>query len=75
MITLNYKNKDALASGIVAHWTKWNNARTQACDLWAEIDAYLLATDTSMLEGGNNFDHKTHIPILSELHDDLNAIM
>lgn len=75
MITLNYKNKEALATGIVSHWSKWNSSRVQACELWAEIDAYLLATDTSMLEGGNNFDHKTHIPILSELHEDLNAIM
>jgi len=43
--------------------------------LWAEIDNYLLATDTSMLEGGDNFDHKTHLPILSELHEDLLAIV
>lgn len=44
-------------------------------ELWAEIDGYLHATDTSMLEGGDNFDHKTHLPILSELHEDLLAIV
>ena len=44
-------------------------------ELWAEIDSYLHATDTSMLEGGTNFDHKTHLPILSELHEDLIAIV
>lgn len=75
MITLNYKDKNALASGVAYHWEKWNSSRVQAMELWAEIDAYLHATDTSMLEGGSNFDHKTHLPVLSELHEDLIAIV
>ena len=75
MITLDCHDKSALAAGIVSHWSKWNSSRTQAMELWAEIDAYLHATDTSMLEGGQNFDHKTHLPILSELHEDLIAIV
>ena len=75
MITLNYKNKDALAGDIAGYWEEWNSSRTTAMALWAEIDNYLLATDTSMLEGGDNFDHKTHLPILSELHEDLLAIV
>ena len=75
MITLNYKDKNALAGGIVAQWSQWNSSRQQAMELWAEIDSYLHATDTSELEGGNNFDHKTHLPILSELHEDLIAIV
>ena len=75
MITLNYNNKDALAGDIAGYWEEWNSSRTTAMALWAEIDNYLLATDTSMLEGGDNFDHKTHLPILSELHEDLLAIV
>ena len=75
MITLDYNDKNALAGGIVSNWTQWNSSRTQAMELWAEIDSYLHATDTSMLEGGSNFDHKTHLPILSELHEDLIAIV
>lgn len=75
MITLDYNDKNALAGGVVSSWTQWNSSRTQAMELWAEIDSYLHATDTSMLEGGSNFDHKTHLPILSELHEDLIAIV
>jgi len=75
LITLDYQDKSALADGIVSHWSSWNSSRTQAMELWAEIDSYLHATDTSMLEGGTNFDHKTHLPILSELHEDLIAIV
>jgi len=75
LITLNYNNKDALAGDIAGYWEEWNSSRTTAMALWAEIDNYLLATDTSMLEGGDNFDHKTHLPILSELHEDLLAIV
>lgn len=75
MITLDYNDKNALADGIVSNWSTWNSSRTQAMELWAEIDSYLHATDTSLLEGGSNFDHKTHLPILSELHEDLIAIV
>lgn len=74
MITLSY-NKASLAGGIAHYWDSWNSQRESAMQLWAEVDAYLHATDTSMLEGGENFDHKTHLPILSELHEDLIAIV
>tara|TARA_B110000908_G_scaffold98523_1_gene116312 strand:+ start:31 stop:1782 length:1752 start_codon:yes stop_codon:yes gene_type:complete len=75
LITLNYNNKAALAGDIAGYWEEWNSSRETALALWSEIDNYLLATDTSMLEGGENFDHKTHIPIASELHEDLLAIV
>lgn len=74
MITLSY-NKASLAGGIAQYWNEWNSQRESAMQLWGEVDAYLHATDTSMLEGGENFDHKTHLPILSELHEDLIAIV
>ena len=75
MITLDYKNKESLAGGIAHCWHSWNSQRVPVMDLWAEIDSYLQATDTSSLEGGEHFDHKTHIPILGELHEDLIAIV
>jgi hypothetical protein len=75
MISLSYSNNDNIAGGIASQWHEWDSARTGALELWAEIDAYLHATDTSMLEGGDAFDHKTHLPILSELHEDLIAIV
>jgi hypothetical protein len=75
MITLTYSNKAQLAAGISSYKHEWNSARTSACDMWAEIDSYIHATDTSMLEGGEFFDHKTFIPIISEIHEDLIAII
>lgn len=75
MISLNYEDKQSLAGDIAFQWSEWNAQKKSARELWAEIDRYLLASDTSMLEGGDNFDHKTHLPILSELHEDLLAIV
>tara|TARA_R100000541_G_scaffold58548_1_gene69946 strand:- start:2524 stop:4278 length:1755 start_codon:yes stop_codon:yes gene_type:complete len=75
LITLNYTDKGSLAGSLAGKWHEWNSARTQAMELWSEIDSYLHATDTSMLEGGDSFDHKTHLPVLSELHEDLLAIV
>ena len=75
MITLTYSNKKQLAAEISLYKHEWNSARSGACDMWAEIDSYIHATDTSMLEGGEFFDHKTFIPIISEIHEDLIAII
>lgn len=75
MITLSYGDEKALAGGIAAHWEKWNSARVPQLELWAEVDTYIHATDTSALEGGNVFDHRTHIPVVAELHEDLIAIV
>jgi hypothetical protein len=75
MITLTYSNKKQLAAEISLYNHEWNSARSGACDMWAEIDSYIHATDTSMLEGGEFFDHKTFIPIISEIHEDLLAII
>tara|TARA_R110000851_G_scaffold18660_1_gene58434 strand:- start:931 stop:2688 length:1758 start_codon:yes stop_codon:yes gene_type:complete len=75
MITLTYSDKKKLAADISLYKHEWNSARSSACDMWAEIDSYIHATDTSMLEGGEFFDHKTFIPIISEIHEDLIAII
>lgn len=75
MITLDYKNSENVSAGIAQCWHSWNSQRTPVMELWSEIDAYLHATDTSSLQGGDHFDHKTHLPIVSELHEDLVAIV
>ena len=75
MITLTYSNKDQLAAEIAGYWHQWDSARSSSCDMWSEIDGYIHATDTSMLEGGEFFDHKTFIPVISEIHEDLISII
>lgn len=75
MITLSYSNKETLAGGIAGYWHEWNSQRTPAMELWAEIDAYIHATETGSLQGGDYFDHKTFIPIVGELYEDLIAIV
>jgi hypothetical protein len=75
MITLTYNNKPKLANEIALYKHQWNSARSSSCAMWAEIDGYIHATDTSMLEGGEFFDHKTFIPVISEIHEDLISII
>jgi hypothetical protein len=75
MITLTYDDKPKLAAEIAGYKHQWNSARIVSRNMWAEIDSYIHATDTSMLEGGDFFDHKTFIPVISEIHEDLIAII
>ena len=75
MITLNTQDNASLAGGIASYWHEWNSQRVPALSLWEEIDRYITATDTTNLEGGEHFDHKTHIPVTSELYEDLVAIV
>jgi len=75
MITLPYSEKARLAAEIAGYWHEWDSARSSQLEMWAEIDSYIHATDTSSVEGGDNFDHKTFIPVISEIHEDLIAII
>jgi len=68
-------NKENVASTIAYKWSEWDGSRTEAKKLWEEIDSYIHATDTTSLEGGNNFTHTVMIPVVSEIHEDLQAIM
>ena len=74
-ISMNYKDKGILATDIVLKWTTWQNIREPALSLWDEVNEYIHATDTSMLEGGQFFDNRTHFPIVAEIYEDLQAIM
>ena len=72
----DYKNDTKeVATKIAYTWHEWDSARSKAKKLWQEIDSYIHSTDTTSIEGGNNFTHTVMIPVVSEIHEDLQAIM
>lgn len=71
----DYSDKKQVASKIASMWHEWNGARSKALKTWEEIDRYIHATDTTALDGGNNFTHTVMIPVVSEIHEDLQSIM
>ena len=64
---------EAIASEITGDYQEWQSYKEPAMGHWEEIEAYLYATDTTDLNDA--FDHTTHIPILSEIKEDLEAIL
>jgi hypothetical protein len=64
---------DWKATEVVGRYQSWQSHRESAMSQWEEIEAYLYATDTTQLNDA--FDHTTHLPILSEIKEDLEAIM
>ena len=71
----DYSDPMATGSTIAKCWFEWNNIRVGARNLWAEIDTYVHATDTSPFEGSEVWDHKTYIPVIPEIQEDLQAIL
>lgn len=71
----DYSDGLSVASNISMHWFEWNNYRTGARNLWAEIDSYIHATDTTSFQGSDAWDHKTYIPVIPEIQEDLQAIL
>jgi hypothetical protein len=70
----NYSEVANVASTVSMKWFEWNSYKEPAGSLWSEIDKYIHGTDTnSTLNTGT--DHNTMIPVVSEIHNDLNAIM
>ena len=64
------------ASSIVMKYQSWQGFRQENAASWSEIDAYRFATDTTSLPNdASAFDHTTHIPVIGEIHDDLEAIL
>lgn len=76
-LTVDIWNDPAMkASAITSQYRQWENTRTTAANFWKEIDSYIYSTDTNQLVGvEQNFDHTTHIPVVAELKDDLDALM
>ena len=67
---------EQFASYILEQWLEHDSAREGVKTRWSEIEAYKYATDTNnSAMGVNAFDHSTHVPVLSSIAQDLEAIM
>jgi hypothetical protein len=69
----DFNSPDQLAADIAAKFHEWNGLRDTQLQYWEEVDKYVHGTDTSNLE--SHFNHKTFIPVIAEVHEDLQAIM
>lgn len=69
----NWGEPDWKATEVTGKYQEWQSYKEPAMSMWEEIEAYMYATDTQNLNDA--FDHTTHIPVLSEIKDDLEAIM
>lgn len=72
---MNWASPNSIATHISMLYDQWQGYRTVNRDKWTEIESYLFATDTTSLEGGKAHDHTTHIPIVAEIKEELEAIM
>lgn len=69
-------NPSQKATDVATKYHDWQGQRDAALASWAEIEAFIYATDTNSLpNAASAFDHTTHIPITAEIRDDLVAIM
>ena len=67
-------DEDHVASWIYSTWTQWDQARGPWKKSLAEVDKYLMATDTTTTTNNSSeFDHKTHRPKLTQIYDNLIA--
>lgn len=69
----DYSSKDLTAADVFSYHHEWNSYREEQLTRWEEIDKYIHATDTSDFQ--SHFNHKTFIPVVGEIHEDLQAIM
>jgi len=64
------------ADTITRYWTEWDGYKRPAVTKWREIEAYRYATDvTSLPNAANAFSHTTHMPVVSSIAQDLEAII
>lgn len=75
MTFVNWANPSAIASMISAKYDQFQSYRDVNRSKWSELEAYLFASDTTSLEGGDRFDHTTHIPVVAQLKEELEAVM
>lgn len=70
-----WADKDNRGTHVAELWDRLQSRRTANRARWGEVESYIYATDTTSLQGGNLHDHTTHIPVVSEVRDDLASIM
>lgn len=78
MATMNFTEwakPNVIAAHISSKYDVFQSYREENRSKWEEIESYLFATDTTTLLGGNKFDHTTHIPMVAQLKEELEAIM
>lgn len=70
-----WANPNQIATSVSMKYDQYQQYRVTNRASWQEIESYLYATDTTSLEGGQAHDHTTHIPILSSVKEELEAIV
>lgn len=69
----DYGDKSITAGDVASLFSEWDGLRETQLSLWEEIDRYVHSTDNS--DFSDHFNHSTFIPVVSEIHDDLQSIM
>lgn len=72
---VNWARPNAVASYVSNLYDSYQSYRTVNRSKWEELESYLFATDTTSLKGGSAHDHTTHIPVIADLKEELEAIM
>lgn len=72
---LKWADPHNIATMVSTKYDQFQMYRVQNKDKWTELESYLFATDTTSLSGNGMHDHTTHVPILAELKEELEAIM
>lgn len=72
---VNWAEPHQIATNVSMMYDSFQMFRNSNRSKWEELESYLYATDTTSLKGSSSHDHTTHIPVLSELKEELEAIM
>lgn len=72
---VNWAEPHQIATNVSMMYDSFQMYRNTNRSKWEELEAYLYATDTTSLKGSSSHDHTTHIPVLAELKEELEAIM
>lgn len=72
---VNWAEPHQIATHVSMMYDSFQMYRTTNRAKWQELESYLYATDTTSLKGSSSHDHTTHIPVLAELKEELEAIM
>jgi hypothetical protein len=71
----NWANVDRTSAELSMKYDEYQSYRDKNRGNWEEIESYMYATDCLSIDGLNQYDHTTHIPITAELKEEAEAIM
>lgn len=72
---VNWAKPHSIATNVTMMYDSFQMYRNKNRAKWEELESYMYATDTTSLSGSSSHDHTTHIPVLAELKEELEAIM